>query len=89
VGAAASPAPRILAQDHRLYRQRLHGRSPARKGADEADARIGLRLFRDKGITVVTLGALHRNWIGSSAWYKLGFEAWNEERRMVLKPRPK
>jgi GNAT superfamily N-acetyltransferase len=45
--------------------------------------------FRDKEITVVTLGVLHRNWIGSSAWYKLGFEAWNEERRIVLKPRPR
>jgi GNAT superfamily N-acetyltransferase len=43
--------------------------------------------FRDRGITVVTLGVLHRNWIGSAAWYKYGFEDWNEERRLVLKPR--
>ncbi len=43
--------------------------------------------FRSKGITVVTLGVLHRNWIGSAAWYKLGFEAWHEERRLVLKSR--
>jgi GNAT superfamily N-acetyltransferase len=43
--------------------------------------------FRAQGISVVTLGVLHRNWIGSSAWYKLGFEAWHEERRLMLKPR--
>jgi L-amino acid N-acyltransferase YncA len=43
--------------------------------------------FRAKGIEVVTLGVLHRNWIGSAAWHKLGFEDWNEERRLVLKPR--
>jgi GNAT superfamily N-acetyltransferase len=43
--------------------------------------------FRDNGVTVVTLGVLHRNWAGSAAWYKLGFEDFNENRRMVLKPR--
>ncbi|MFZ0887947.1 MAG: GNAT family N-acetyltransferase [Candidatus Binataceae bacterium] len=47
----------------------------------------GFDWFRSKDITVVTLSVLHRNWIGSSAWYKLGFEDWNEERRIVLKPR--
>lgn len=43
--------------------------------------------FLSKGITVVTLTVLHRNWIGSSAWYKLGFEDWQQERRIELKPR--
>jgi hypothetical protein len=43
--------------------------------------------FRDKGVTVVTLTVLHRNWLGSSAWYKLGYEDWHHERRIELKPR--
>jgi GNAT superfamily N-acetyltransferase len=45
--------------------------------------------FRGKGVTVVTLTVLHRNWIGSSAWYKLGYEDWIHERRIELKPSPK
>ncbi len=45
--------------------------------------------FRDEGITVVTLSVLHRNWIGATAWHRLGFSDWREERRMDLKPRPK
>jgi len=45
--------------------------------------------FRDRGVTVVTLTVLHRNWIGSSAWYKLGYEDWVHEQRIELKPRPK
>lgn len=42
--------------------------------------------FRAKGITVVTLNVHHRNSSGSEAWYRLGFEDWTHERRMVLKP---
>lgn len=43
--------------------------------------------FRSKGITLVTLTVLHRNWLGSTAWYKHGFEDWTHERRIELKPR--
>jgi len=45
--------------------------------------------FRSKDVSVVTLTVLHRNWIGSSAWYKLGYEDWQHERRIELKPRQK
>ncbi len=45
--------------------------------------------FLSKGVTVVTLLVLHRNWSGSSAWYKLGYEDWTHERRLELKPRAK
>lgn len=43
--------------------------------------------FRARDISVITLNVLHRNWVGSAAWYKLGFQDWNEERRMELKLR--
>jgi GNAT superfamily N-acetyltransferase len=43
--------------------------------------------FRVKDATVVTLTVLHRNWLGSTAWYKHGFEDWTHERRIELKPR--
>jgi GNAT superfamily N-acetyltransferase len=43
--------------------------------------------FRDHDITVITLSVLHRNWLGSTAWHRLGFSSWREERRMELKPR--
>ncbi len=43
--------------------------------------------FRAKGMTVVTLGVNHRNWPGSAAWYKLGFQDWSHERRLELKPK--
>jgi len=42
--------------------------------------------FRQKNISVITLGVLHRNWIGSAAWHKFGFEDYNEERMLILKP---
>jgi GNAT superfamily N-acetyltransferase len=45
--------------------------------------------FRDAGVTVITLSVLHRNWVGATAWHRLGFTDWREERRMDLKPRPK
>jgi GNAT superfamily N-acetyltransferase len=43
--------------------------------------------FRDRDISVITLSVLHRNWLGSTAWHRLGFSAFREERRMELKPR--
>jgi GNAT superfamily N-acetyltransferase len=45
--------------------------------------------FRNLGITVVTLSVLHRNWVGATAWHRLGFSDWREERRMDLKSRSK
>ena len=44
--------------------------------------------FRSKSITVVTLTVLHRNWLGSTAWYKHGFEDFSHERRIELAPKP-
>jgi GNAT superfamily N-acetyltransferase len=49
----------------------------------------GFEWFRNLGITVVTLSVLHRNWVGATAWHRLGFSDWREERRMHLKPRSK
>jgi GNAT superfamily N-acetyltransferase len=43
--------------------------------------------FRSKDIEVVTLNVLHRNWLGSAAWYKAGYEDWTHERRIELIPR--
>lgn len=43
--------------------------------------------FRAKDVTVVTLTVYHRNWLGSAAWYKLGFEDWTHEQRIELLPR--
>ncbi len=43
--------------------------------------------FREQGITVVTLSVLHRNWLAATAWHRVGFSDWREERRMELKPR--
>jgi GNAT superfamily N-acetyltransferase len=45
--------------------------------------------FRERRITVVTLSVLHRNWLGATAWHRLGFSDFREERRMELKPRRK
>ena len=45
--------------------------------------------FRAKDIEVVTLMVFDRNWLGSTAWYKHGFEDWTHERRIELKPRVK
>lgn len=44
--------------------------------------------FREKGVTHITLGVIHRNWIGSAAWYKFGFEDYNHERLLILKNKP-
>ncbi len=49
----------------------------------------GYEWFRDRGVTVVTLSVLHRNWLGATAWHRLGFSDFREERRMELKPRAK
>jgi GNAT superfamily N-acetyltransferase len=43
--------------------------------------------FRAKGIAMITLSVLHRNWLGAEAWHRLGFSAWREERMMELKAR--
>ncbi len=43
--------------------------------------------FLSKGVTVVTLSVLHRNWLGATAWHRLGFSDWREERRLDLKPK--
>jgi GNAT superfamily N-acetyltransferase len=40
--------------------------------------------FRQKGITHVSLGVVHRNWIGSSAWYRFGFQDYSHERLLLL-----
>ena len=45
--------------------------------------------FLEKGVTHVSLGVIHRNWIGSSAWYKFGFEDYNHERLLILKNKAK
>jgi len=45
--------------------------------------------FLSKDIQIVTLTVLHRNWLGSTAWYKAGYEDWTHERRIELKPRAK
>ncbi|HKV53818.1 MAG TPA: GNAT family N-acetyltransferase [Candidatus Binataceae bacterium] len=43
--------------------------------------------FRSKQITVVTLTVLDRNWLGSTAWYKRGFEDFIHERRIEIGPK--
>ena len=40
--------------------------------------------FLSKGITVITLTVLHRDWLGSAAWYKHGFEDFSHERRIEI-----
>ena len=44
--------------------------------------------FLARDVTVVTLSVLHRNWLGATAWHRLGFSDWREERRLDLKSRP-
>jgi GNAT superfamily N-acetyltransferase len=43
--------------------------------------------FRANDVTAVTLSVLHRNWLGSTAWHRLGFSDWREERRLDLRSR--
>ena len=45
--------------------------------------------LRAKGVSIVTLTVIHRNWLGSSAWYKLGYEDWTHERHLDLTSRKK
>jgi ribosomal protein S18 acetylase RimI-like enzyme len=47
---------------------------------------LAFEWFRARNVTVITLTVLHRNWLGSAAWYKHGFEDWTHERRIELKP---
>lgn len=42
------------------------------------------RWFRAHEVTVITLTVIHRNWLGSAAWYKHGYEDWTHERRIDL-----
>jgi GNAT superfamily N-acetyltransferase len=59
------------------------------KGLMRPMLELAYEWFRAKEIEVVTLMVFHRNWLGSTAWYKHGFEDWTEERRIELKPRAK
>jgi len=43
--------------------------------------------FRANNVAVVTLSVLHRNWTGATAWHRLGFSDWREERRLELRPK--
>jgi GNAT superfamily N-acetyltransferase len=43
--------------------------------------------FLARDVTVITLSVLHRNWLGSTAWHRLGFSSWREERRLDLRPK--
>lgn len=43
--------------------------------------------FLANGVTAITLSVLHRNWRGATAWHRLGFSDWREERRLDLKPK--
>lgn len=56
------------------------------KGLMKPMLELAYEWLRGKGVTVVTLTVLHRNWIGSSAWYKHGYEDWIHERRIELEP---
>jgi GNAT superfamily N-acetyltransferase len=86
-----------LHRDHQGYLPRLRGyvnhafleENWRGKGLMKPMLAAAYDWFLSKDVTVVTLTVLHRNWIGSSAWYKLGYEDWNQERRIELKPRRK
>jgi GNAT superfamily N-acetyltransferase len=56
------------------------------KGLMKRMLALAYEWFRSKGITVVTLTVLHRNWLGSTAWYKHGFEDFIHERRIEISP---
>lgn len=86
-----------LVRDHQGYLPQVRGNihhayleeSWRGKGLMKPMLEAAYDWFLSKGVTVVTLTVLHRNWIGSSAWYKLGYEDWIHERRLELKPRAK
>lgn len=68
--------------NHAFLEENWRGRGVMKPMLEQA-----YELFRARDISVITLNVLHRNWVGSAAWYKLGFQDWNEERRMELKLR--
>jgi len=86
-----------LVRDHQGYLPRLRGyvnhayleENWRGRGLMRPMLEAAYEWFLSKGVTVVTLLVLHRNWLGSSAWYKLGYEDWTHERRLELKPRAK
>lgn len=41
--------------------------------------------FLERGVSVITLRVMHRNWLGSTAWYRSGFQDWYAERMLILK----
>lgn len=59
------------------------------KGLMRPMLEIASEWFLSKDVEVVTLTVLHRNWLGSAAWYKAGYEDWTHERRIELKARAK
>ncbi|MGH7914506.1 MAG: GNAT family N-acetyltransferase [Candidatus Binataceae bacterium] len=86
-----------LVRDHQGYLPRLRGyinhayleENWRGKGLMKPMMEAAYDWFLSKDVTVVTLLVLHRNWLGSAAWYKLGYEDWTHERRVELKPRAK
>jgi GNAT superfamily N-acetyltransferase len=83
-----------LLRDHQGYLPRVRGyinhayleENWRGKGLMKPMLEAAYQWFLSKGATVVTLLVLHRNRLGSSAWYKLGYEDWTHERRLELKP---
>jgi GNAT superfamily N-acetyltransferase len=86
-----------LRRDHHGYLPRVRGYISHAymedawrgKGLMRPMLEMAAEWFRAKEIEVVTLTVLHRNWLGSAAWYKAGYEDWTHERRIELKPRAK
>jgi len=68
--------------NHAFFDEAWRGRGLLRSMLEHA-----FEWFRSKGVTVVTLTVLHRNWLGSTAWYKYGFEDFIHERRIELPPK--
>jgi GNAT superfamily N-acetyltransferase len=86
-----------LRRDHHGYLPRVRGyishaymdEAWRGKGLMRPMLEMASEWFLSKEISVVTLTVLHRNWLGSAAWYKAGYEDWTHERRIELKPRAK
>jgi GNAT superfamily N-acetyltransferase len=86
-----------LRRDHHGYLPRVKGfvnhafldEAWRGKGLMKPMLEQGYDWLRAKGVTVVTLTVVHRNWLGSSAWYKLGYEDWIHERYLDLSVRKK
>jgi len=83
-----------LRRDHQGYLPRVKGyinhafldEAWRGKGLMKQMLTLAFEWFRSKQIRVVTLTVLHRNWLGSTAWYKHGFEDFSHERRIELGP---